>query len=135
MTASPPAIRVDAGERPLIWLIETGPVPSLASYLTELDRLLADGRPYLSIHDVRLSDGWSPRDRVGMNEWICAHTSQLMEVAMGHAMVVANEVHRGMVTAVFWGTPFAGRIPTFDSVEEARDLAQRRVARLRATAG
>ncbi len=79
--------------------------PELVDYDTfyaEVDRLLADGRPFTVLHDLRGVRSMGPDRRRRFVEYANSHMASVKQLICGYAVLLDSQIMRGVVTAVLW---------------------------------
>lgn len=99
--------RVDERHWPLCIFESPGPRPpsdiDTDSFYTELERMLAKGQRFATLHDLR---GTRPdaKRRKRFSDWVKTNEHRLASRLVAHAVVVDSSFQRGMVTAILWMT-------------------------------
>ena len=114
--------RVDAGESPFVVIanVRGAKTADAQEFIGILEQHLDGGVPFVSIHDARWSPPWTAQDRQTTFEWLKREEPRLRRLFAAHLVLVRNSIARGMVNAIFWGSPLSGRLKTFAELAEAK---------------
>lgn len=88
------------------------------SFYVELDRLLARGERFATLHDLRGTRPDAARRR-RFTDWVETNKSELSRWLAAHAVVVDSTLLRGIITAVLWMTAPPCPMRVFDDRAEA----------------
>jgi len=88
------------------------------SFYTELERLLAKGERFATLHDLRGTRPDAKRRR-RFTDWTAANEAKLKTGLAAHAVVVDSAFLRGIITAVLWMTTPPCPMRVFDDRLEA----------------
>lgn len=99
--------RMDERDWPLVYIASPGPRPpsdiDQDSFYAELERLLAKGQRFATLHDLRDTRPDAKR-RQRFSEWLKANHDRLARRLVAHAVLVDSTFQRGMITAILWMT-------------------------------
>jgi hypothetical protein len=114
--------RVDESRWPLAIFESPGARPPSGvdadRFYTELDRLLAKGERFATLHDLRGTRPDAKRRR-RFTDWTTANHATLQSRLAAHAVVVDSTFLRGIITAVLWMTTPPCPMKVFDDRLEA----------------
>lgn len=98
------------------------------SFYVELDRLLAKGERFATLHDLRGTRPDAKRRR-RFTDWASANEATLKARLAAHAVVVDSAFLRGIITAVLWMTAPPCPMRVFDDRGAAEQWLRGELAR------